>query len=275
MMTYNTLYTMPAKKLAILATFTWGDSHVAQYNSTSEDITLGEVTYHACNEMAVTAAKSLGGPADAPWTISMFANRPPFLTLCRPFAHAPITCLITECDPSDETSIYPRWKGVVVGTLKNANQKAGIVSATISGWRSLLQFPLGIETTTQCAWTFGDSNCCIDLPSIRQTGHITAITGNTITVTGLVYPRDNYWRYGSAMVDGLAMKIVDYDGGAGIFKLIPKLPPPEWLDVDAVFTPGCDHLVDGSNGCRKWSNEQRFCGLGVKMLDYNPQFENK
>jgi hypothetical protein len=271
----NSLYTHAASKSAILVTFTWGDASVARYNSTSEDVTIGSDVYTSAPEIEVTTGRLQGSPKDEPWLVRMRTDRPPFLTLCRPYAHAPIRCTIAEVDPSDDTTLTVRWVGTVIGTLKNQPNKPGLVNATVAGWRALLQYPLGIECTTQCAWTFGDQNCCVDLTAIRQTGTVTAITGNLVTITGLTYVRANYFRYGSVLFDGLAMRIIDYDGGAGTFHLVTKLPPPEWMGQTVTVTPGCDRLIDGTNGCRSRNNEQRFCGLGVKMIDYNPQFESK
>ncbi|MDI9668936.1 hypothetical protein, partial [Acinetobacter baumannii] len=69
----------------------------------------------------------------------------------------------------------------------------------------------------------------------------------------------DYWNLGTVSFDGLEITIVDGTTGGGVLRLL-EVPPPEWFNQTAVFTPGCGKYY---NDCVGWQNNLRFFGIGV------------
>jgi hypothetical protein len=149
--------------------------------------------------------------------------------------------------------------------VKNANQLKGMAKLEVSGWRSLLQYPLGMVCKRQCNWAFGDQNCCVDLTPLRETTTLTIVDRNVISAAGLTLPRLHYWTFGCVTFDGLTIDITD--GHTRTAMRLKEAPPPEWDGEDVEFTPGCGKELQN---CREWDNELRFSGSGLKVLPYNP-----
>lgn len=259
-----------AQKYTILVTFQWGQTpSIARYCRWTNDITVGGATYLSEMTLDVKPGENHGGVEDKPWTVTMPA-RLPLDKLIRPYVWAPVTCTVEEMDPGDDTSRRVIWRGNVSKTIKNAAGFKRLVRAEVSGFKSLLQYPLGIQANQTCAWNLGDKNCCVNLTDKRVEATIESIENGTtlIVPTIAVPPGDaNYWSFGEARIDGLGVTILDGSQGSGKLVLL-ELPPPEWIGSLALFTPGCDKLIPT---CRKrWNNEQRFGGFGVSIPDYNP-----
>ena len=57
---------------------------------------------------------------------------------------------------------------------------------------------------TTCNNTFGDVICTFDLSTAQETGTVTAITGNQVTLSGLTTTTVNeHWLFGYLEYDGL------------------------------------------------------------------------
>ncbi len=260
-----------AGSYAILIDFSWGENgaHTRHYTNWSDPITIGGVTYavqtssgpNIETRISVEAENQTGLVQDEPWSLLMPAVEP-LNFLARPSVWPPVTCVVSEVDPTSTGVLAPTvmWAGTVTTVTSNLKEAPGSVRAVISGKRVRVQYPLGIESKSACSRTFGDRGCGVDVGALEQTATITGIAGRIISAPGLTTPgRADYWSAGIVSVDGLRVGIIDGSLGVGSLKLL-QVPPVEWIGVAAVFRPGCNK---GITQCTSdWNNAPRFFGLG-------------
>jgi hypothetical protein len=269
---------VPANPYCVAVTLQWGAggvAHTFRYCSWSSDVTNTAVgfTYLSEPKLTVETEAQHGGISDVPYVVKLPATRDPATTLCRPYAHAPVAVTVEEMDPFVPTrEPFVLFKGRVSKATKNPGGQRGMARLEVAGWRSLLQYPLGMTCRRQCQWAFGDHNCCYPLPTVQQVGIVSIVNGTLLTASTLTSPRAHYWTNGTAEYDGLVLDITDGSSPSGL--LMKQPPPPEWVGGAVLFTPGCDKELTSSNGCRAWNNEPRFGGFGIAIPTYNPLVGN-
>lgn len=273
-MPQTTVETSTAKHLAVFVTFTWGDSPVKTAKYVRFDTAVDD--YASCKELAVVAEKQHGGVQDAPHSLQIARTRLPVSELIRPYAHSPVLVEIAKADPYDRSGTWRvTFSGMVVKTTRNLFRLQRLVRVDVAGWKAFLSSPLGGQCLGSCDHVLGDYGCLVDLglagSNRTQTGTCTAISGYTITVTGLTSPSPKWFRFGEARYDGLRLWIAEQISSTQ-FRL-GRLPPPEWIGSTITMVVGCDKDLDGD--CRnKFANESRYRALGKLMPAYNPQYEN-
>lgn len=269
----NELDSSAFNEFAVLVTFTYGDTPtVFRYARWTDDITIGLNTFTAIPEISFEAGKADGSITDNPWTITMPQTLPPMPTMTSQRSHAQVVVLIEEVNPSVLATRRVLWKGTITNTIQNPNGAAGMVKATVSGWKFKMSVPLGIIADSSCSWGFGDRVCQIDLSSIVETGTISAIAGSKVTIGGLSTSRANLFQNGRVAYDGLTISIREvgsYSIDNGL--ILYKSPPPAWNGKVVQVFPGCDKKIAT---CRQWANEANFGGFGIAQQAYHPMVES-
>jgi hypothetical protein len=269
----DTLNQNSTANYAILLDFLWGASnaHMAFYTSWDSPITANGNTYSAAPQgrVKVVAGKQTGTVRDEPWTVTL-PPLTPLSQLARPYTFAPVTCNIWEMDPVAGSTPVLMWSGTISKTLLNPSDAPGCIKAEVSGFRAFIQYPMGVERKSGCAWTLGDPfTCKANISAKQQTATISSVTNRTIsapvTIPGGM--PTSYWTAGKVDYDGLAIGIIDGSAGGSALKLI-RPPPPEWVGASAVFTPGCDKTVFTCDAV--WANLARFYGLAIQSPSFNP-----
>lgn len=258
----------------VLVRMTWGASNVATYTSWTSDVVYYGETYLSEPSIAVTSNAQTANLKDVPMLVTCLP-RTPLDKMTRIFPHATVTCEIWEGNPTTESVIdfSPLWAGRVTKVTKNASGFKGLVRAEISGWRSLIQYPLGIQARSTCVWSLGDSNCCVNRAARDATVTILSVVGNEVTVSGVpslpAGQTNSYYGQGFMRIDKLSISIREYQG-SGVFAMT-QLVPPEWASQDALLGPGCDK---SAYTCKhRFNNLQRFGGFGIRMPARNPLYE--
>lgn len=256
---------------APLVLYSWGSTPtVVGYTALDQAITAGGNTYLSDPLMEITCDEQDGGITDQPYLVTQSPLSPLDLMI-RPYPHAKVTVTIGEVDPNDVTTYRVMHKGIIAQVKQNPSGKKGLCGVTVTGHRSLINWPVGLPCNSTCPWTFGDVNTCgLDWNTLKQTG-VAAVAGNVLTVSSLSYPRAKYFRFGWARYDDLTIDILE-DGGGGALSMRYAVPP-EWAGKTVTVVPGCGKGLDGDNGCRTWANEIRYGGVGLKIPQYNPIIE--
>jgi hypothetical protein len=262
----------PSGNYASAVEFSWVDPNGVvngRYTSWSDNLIIGTNVYSSEMTLAVQAQPQTGNTKDAPFKVTM---RPlaPLADMCRPYPHARVTVTIRELDPvSGENFIL--FKGYISKVTKNASGFRGLVQAEVSGWKSLIQYPIGMQSNEGCIWALGDNNCCVDRTIYDKTGVITDVTNNVITASVTPHAGNaEYWQNGFIRVGGLSIAMQSVSGSTFTMR---KAVPPEWEGKTAVFGAGCSKRIQT---CRSlYNNEQRFMGLGIRIPYRNPLYDTE
>lgn len=260
----NTIDSKSNKTYANLITFQYGGVE-ANYAAYDSNITVGLITYTGVPEIELSNL-TFTSFFDSNYIKMKFPiNLAPIDQLVRSYPHAKITVLIDEINVDDVTSKRALFKGQLLNVSKNPNNKADIATLTVATAKNLLSIPLGIPATSTCAWNFCDSNCKLDMDTLKRNTSISGVSGFVLTVadTSLV---GEYMHRGYVEKDGI--RIAVRIANANVLTLI-RQPPPEWVSGVAVtIYPGCDKTLAT---CRsRWGNEENICPLGIAMPSYNP-----
>lgn len=250
-----------------LLKFTWGNANVARYAAWDDDVTVGGFVYESLPTIAIKPEAVQGGVDEKPWLVQMTAASP-LDQIATGFPHAEVKVTISECAPDDpDNTVRTLYWGRLGKMNVNAGGRRGVMAFEVEGVRLMMRGKIfGIPATTQCAWTFGDKGCCVDVASLRETAEITAISGLGITLDALTTTTERYWHQGFAELDGLRIMIRSYE--TGLTMTLARRPPASWLNETIRLTPGCDKTIET---CRnRWNNESRFGGVGYKIPAYHP-----
>jgi len=277
----NPIDTVPAVQLATLVTFSWGTTPTRQrYCRWTGTITVSGDVFNPLPRMEVDLGEQTGGVQDEQVKILIDSSVEPIPRLDGQ-RFSPIEVLIEECDPQNAVATRrTRWKGEVDRAIFNAGGRSGIARVLCRGWRGMLDVSLGLLVDPSCDYTFGDPRSCkVSLADKTfQSSNLTiaSISGNVVTMSGsdlsLVTSKPaRYFHRGRLVVDGYSIMIRDWESGSTFVMIRP--PPREWVGAHPTVIAGCDHTLDGPNGCRFWSNEENFGGIGRKMLNRDPRFE--
>lgn len=249
-----------------LVEFTWA-GNTTRYAGWDADLTISGDVFQSEPSLEYEFVEPLAaGAKDSPVAILM-ALRAPLDTVTSPFAHARVDVTVWDCDPSDLTRILV-FSGKITKAVNAPGQRKGLGRVEVSGHRVEVQYPVGLPMMASCPWSLGDTTCCVDLTTYRQTRTIASVTGRTLVVTGLTSPSSTYWLGGVISALGISIPIRSVSGTTVIVR---DFPPASWVGASAVLTPGCDKSIVT---CRdRFANEQRFGGIGIKAPLRNPLFE--
>lgn len=278
----DTLNQSSAISHALLIDFVWGDSdaHATHYTSWSEAITIGGTVYDIVDPLGtkietrikLEPGNQTGGVSDEPWNFTMVPVEP-LNYLVRTSTFAQVKCTISEVDPTSETlTPIVLWSGYVSQVWNNPKDANGAIKAEIAGWRSLIQYPLGVEAKTACSRTFCDQWCGVDPGPIEQTGTVASITGKIMAITGISIPGGKpagYWSMGHVRFDGLSITILDGSAGVSALQMLEQ-PPTEWVGQTVTCRPGCTKDYASQTGCTGWANTARFAGFGADKPSGSP-----
>lgn len=264
----NPIDNSPAVQLATLLTLSYGDGPtVYRYARWTEDINVGGHTFTKVAAMDFDYGEQHGGTADTPITIRMPSALQPLPKLIGQ-RFGPVTVLVEELIPGDASSYRKMFKGRIASVVANSKGRAAVAEVKVASLKRLLDAPIGLKIISRCPWVVGRRPCPANVAARQLTRHITAINGSDITVNALPAQPNFYWLMGTVKVDGYEITIKYWKTGTTFTMVRP--PPREWLNVDALLTPGCDGTIAS---CRSWGQEEHFGGAGVAMPNRQPQFD--
>lgn len=271
-------YQHPEKAHFHMITFMWGNpedpksSFVTDYTQAQ-----GSGEFVAVPELEVELPPNTIGFETQPAVIRMPISVEPAIGMTKGEPH-PIVAVVIEQAAISPTSGLKRdivFIGEVSDATKNARGQVGMAELECIDLKARMDVVMGIPETVQCANTFGDKVCGIDLEAVREKSdglndvRITDIDGKRVTISDLTNTGElRYYHRGYVEVDGLRIDVREYVTGSSMD--LVAAPPASWLDAECVVTPGCSKII---SRCRFWENETRFMGLGYGTPAAHPLIE--
>ena len=272
------------KENYVLVSFDWGETPnqlatTAKFTNANADLDTRYGTFVSDPKVKVTLPKnSIGGFDKAEGKVVISSDLwafAPLITAGRPFP--PTRIVIRERGSNDtDDNIRTIFAGKMASATRNPNGRVGLVEVRVQGAKSELDQALGFSTNESCGWVFGDPKTCVlALGPLTETASGNGLfwSGNAatteVTIEGLSAHPNRYWRRGFVEFEGLKIRIREWSSGTTFY--LSKLPPDSWSNALVDVIPGCDKLIFT---CQFWGREASFSGLGFKMQDYNPLFEN-
>jgi hypothetical protein len=265
--------TSPDQKRCWLVLFTYdvnddGSAFTTQrYTSWTNDVTVGGFTWQSEPLLAVTPGMEDGTSADKPWYVTM-PLRTPADSLVSPFAHSQVAAQISEWAPFSGEDPQLLWTGIVTKATANSAGSKGLSKLEVSGWRTLIQYPLGLQSNPDCAWALGDANCQVDVASLAETVVVDVIEAGTLIHLVAAPSSAKTFIQGSMELNGCKVTVVARDGVSGVKWLVDEPPPPSWAGQAVTMKPGCDGTPQVCLAF--YDNIDRFMGCGVAIPEYNP-----
>jgi len=273
----------PTKKSLLFVTFSYGDPITyVRYTDWDSDVVhpllTPDTTYTSMTGMNVKLPKYSGLFKEAPCGIALPANAfSNALSSGEPWPEVTVSIEELNLDP-DETvgRMLYLFKGTVRRTIQNYRGNPDSVQVECENIKSGMTVALGIIATQHCNRNFGSLKGCdpggavIGLSALLETGTLTAINGNTVTITGTTSPRNRYWHRGYVEYLGLRIVIREWVNTATTTFELVKPPPAAWLNKSVTVAPGCDKT---RGTCILWNNENHFNGPGYAMPPYHPVME--
>ena len=269
------------KESYVLVTFQWGDppsiATTIKVTNANSDLDTRYGLFLSDPKMKIVLPKNtITGLDKSEISIDIFRDVGAFKTLITQGRGFPITTItvLERASNATDDNIRTMFIGRMSMAIRNPNGRTGIVRIRGQGAKNDLDQVLGFSTNEVCGWRFGDLKTCgFDLAPVTETVPL-EITNNTeITLTGLAAHPNRYWRRGFVSLNGLKIRIREWQSGDTFF--LSRLPPLNWqfsVSGERVkVSPGCDKSI---TVCRFWDREETFSGLGFAMQDYNPLFEN-
>lgn len=254
--------------------FRYGEKDNYSYHRITDwtsDVTLfGEPTYSSVQALEITPGKRTGDLTEGRLTLKVQRGEEGsfFHTLSSGEPHSRTKIVVRQMFQSSGLSegIYI-FRGWVKKIVRNADGRNDLVRLECVTFKDHLELPLGMGANPRCGFTYGDKGC--GLTPTEETGTITAISGSTVTITGLNSHIDSFWHRGYIKKDGIRLTI---RGWSGTTFQLSRQPPISWLNEDVTVVEGCDKKV---KTCRDDKlNESRFVGIGKGIPAYHPMFEN-
>ena len=194
-------------------------------------------------------------------------------------AFAPIRVVVWQLikNPTSD-KLRKLFVGNVVSATRNPGGKQGILSLACASVKTRTQRECGIVSNNQCEWTFGDpKTCTVNISALVESGLITSITRNVVTITGLSAHVDRYWHKGYVEIDDVRVSIREWISGTSF--ILNSLVPIQWEEtviasgsIAVSVTPGCDLRPNTCRGV--WNNLPNIMNIGVAVPTYNPFFED-
>lgn len=280
-MTQSILHTESQAKHAMLLTLLSG-SQTYRYCRWDSNLTVGGNSFTSMPTLTYDMEPQGGGVEDAKVQITMDAEADPVAALLSPYAHAPVTAVIQEVSPGDDTSLRNVFKGTFGSVSENPQGNTNIASIEVLGIKKRLgEAVVGLPALTTCINSLGDFRCQKDISLEILTGTVVSVgtlapNHLVLNLTGSPNMQNARWRRGFVEVGGARVSIRQvYDAGTNpnprVGLLLREFPPASWVGESIELTPGCDGNL---STCRTvWDNEQNFMGFGFAMPTRNPVFE--
>lgn len=264
------VYRASEKDCFIFVEFAYGDptnlSYV-RYTDMEYNYNLLGVDYISLPNMDITYPKMSGGLTDPPGKIDL----PPTAFSLAISGSEPVSEIfvtIKELVAGAHDSVAKvRFAGQAAKSVRNFSGNRKVVRIEILPYKNFWDISMGVSADLQCGWGLGRGACGVNIESLVETGTITSLSSNQISLTGLTsFATLNYFRDGFILKDGVSIKIRDHGNTADL--VLTKAPPASWLYQSVSVYPGCDKLL---TTCQtKWSQEANFLGLGIGIPDYQP-----
>ena len=281
-MTQSILHTASQAPHAMLLTLLSG-SLTYRYCRWDSDLTVSGNLFTSMPSLTYDADALGGGTDEEKFSITMDTEAAPVPALLTPYIHAPVTAIIQEVSPGDDTSIRNVFKGTFGNVKQNPSGNGNIAGIEVLGLKRRLQEAVvGLPALTTCANGLGDFRCQKDIASDILTGTVQSVRSKfdnhiEISITGSPSMQNARWRRGFVEIDG-ARSVIRQVLSAGtnpnpiVELMLRELPPDTWVGLTITLTPGCDGNL---STCRTvWDNEAHFLALGFSMPTRNPVFES-
>jgi len=187
------------------------------------------------------------------------------------YPYSTVYVTVREIDIDIDTDAVLDSRVLFTGMVYGVSTKplTGFMDISCRGWKYYTEITAGVPCTEQCAWQYlGDVGCGA---SIVVENHVVAsISGVLLTlVDDFADTRTGLFNKGYVEFGAARIKIKYYNTGKVL--QLGDSPPSDWEDETVTVYSGCDRFL---NTCRQiYSNEDRFLGLGIAMIDYNPMYE--
>jgi len=243
-----------------------GTPTVERYALCDSALTYAGAAYAAAPTIDLEPGEHTGSSADDVWRLTV-----PALGLAARLAEgerlAEVQVEIRQVDPTAPAAAPVLWLGWVRKAVRNPSGHADRVRLECGGLKSRLDGVLaGLRATSLCGWVLGARHCHVDLDALSESATVVAITGATLTVSGLTTTTTGHWARGYARLGDSRITIRDDAAGTSI--VLDRPPPSDWAGATITLTPGCDK---SENQClNKFNNIARFGGCGARMPLANP-----
>jgi len=172
----------------------------------------------------------------------------------------PTKVRIIELDPLLPDSAYTLYEGRVSQCSFNYNGNPRLVRVTVAGPKRDLQSTISLRIGRFCTHTFGESPCGYDREAEKETVTVTAVSGNSITVSGLALLDPAFWKHGGVRYRGFEVPIHFQESLSSLVLVRPA--PTHWVGKSVDVLPGCDKTI---TTCRLRDREQDFNGIGLNL----------
>lgn len=285
-MAQQTQHISSASPYCILVTFTWGNTNVARYCRWTEDLSIGGDLFSSLPTLSAKLKKPMeGGTSPEEVDISMPISLPPMTTAALPYKHAPIKVKVEEYSPGSPSSKRSLFYGTVGKIRISPAASGGLARIQVKGIKArLAEVNIGVQALTTCINTFGRGQCKFDLAANKEVFIPTQTFYDTVpnriqgTITGSPNMDNERWARGYLSYDGVTISIrkIEDEGtnpNPTVTISLREIPPPSWLGESVDIFPGCRKTIEACTDPFR-NQEQRFLGLGVAMLPYNPGFSD-
>lgn len=189
---------------------------------------------------------------------------------------APITVVIEEVIVSPDTAVSAVRLTHHIGRVMKATsgRRGSSTKVRLEGLlgKQRLDGVLGLPCDHQCPFRLYRAGCGVtkNFP-YRANLTVTAIDGLKITVATDPAKSDRFFSLGTAELDDLVIGIRLWRSDDPLVFHMNRRPPQSWIGQIVDFYAGCDLTFET---CRdKFSNEDRFGGIGYAIPAWNPNFE--
>lgn len=259
-----------ASQIATLLEFKWGSAGVARYARWTSNVAFGGNTFASLPAIEVSYGKQDGSLTDVPAVIQMQEVSP--LDQMR-YSFPPVRVTIWEIRPGEDGTAKVRFKGRITNVGFRFNNRAKTCQVQVSSFKSSLKGSLSLTVSQFCTNIYGRRPCRANIEAQKEIGTLTVVNGQEVTITGLTTLTDPAWWFnGEVHYDGYGICIFSQPvSGVNKFLLLEPAPP-FWAGKTVSVYPGCAKDIESCRDPRR-NQEDRFMGLGTKIVDRNINFE--
>lgn len=193
-------------------------------------------------------------------------------------AFPPLTIEVVEYVMSSQIPATPaadvlyHYRGKVAVSEINPDGEEGVCKLTSTNPKQRTEKSLDSLALERCRNDFGSMKVCqFDRDAVIQTGTMTVIDRNTVTITGIPSQINGWFQDGYVEYQGLRIKIRDWRSGDTF--VLTQIPPISWeesLPITVDVAPGCDK---SRGNCNVFNQNSVFRGIGIDIPDHHPVFE--
>lgn len=169
-----------------------------------------------------------------------------------------------------ETIYHFRGRASVIEL--NPDGEEGVAKLTLLNPKQRTESPLDNLALERCRNDFGSGKVCqFGLSTADDPGTLTAISRNSVTITGLPTRANRWYEDGYVEYQGLRIKIRYWTSGTSF--VLTQVPPVQWeetLPLSVDVYPGCDRSVAN---CKTFGQTPNFRGIGIDIPEFHPVFQ--